>query len=354
MRGWVEKRGEDLRGAIEISSGEFEMLWQKPAYRGSEPQSMTTGELWKEKISEENLRRGGRRAFRRGSIVLGMVKKGGGVARRIDAHHHLWRYSAEEYGWIDDSMSELQKDFLPEDLVAAMRRAGVDGAVAVQARQTMEETQWLLELAESTEEIRGVVGWAPIAEDDFGEALEELAGRPKLKGLRHIVQAEPDDFLLHKEFNRGIAVLRDTGLVYDILVYERQLPQAIEFVDRHPEQVFVLDHIAKPRIREGGLEPWASRIHELARRENVWCKVSGIVTESEWSGWTLEGLRPYLDRVVEAFGPHRLMAGSDWPVCLVACGYARWWQVLEEYFAGFTEEERAAVFGGNAEKAYHL
>ena len=277
------------------------------------------------------------------------------MTERIDAHHHLWRYTAEEYGWIDDAMGALRRDFLPEDLMAEMRAAGVDGAVAVQARQTVEETRWLLELAEGCAAIRGVVGWAPIAGAEFTGVMEEFAGRPKLKGLRHIVQGEPDErFLLREEFNRGIRAMRETGLVYDVLIYERQLPQAIEFVDLHPEQVFVLDHIAKPRIREGVLEPWASRIRELAKRENVSCKVSGMVTEADWGGWTAETLRLYLDVVVEAFGPERLMVGSDWPVCLVACGYAQWFGVLDQYFAGFSETERAAVFGVTAKRVYKL
>ncbi|WP_035352179.1 amidohydrolase family protein [Edaphobacter aggregans] len=277
------------------------------------------------------------------------------MTEKIDAHHHLWRYTAEEYRWINDAMRMLRRDFLSEDLRAEMRAVGVDGAVAVQARQTVEETRWLLDLAERCEAIRGVVGWAPIAAREFAGVMEEFAERPKLKGLRHIVQAEPDErFLLCEEFNRGIRTMLGSGLVYDVLIYERQLPQAIEFVDLHPEQAFVLDHVAKPRIREGVLEPWASRIRELAKRENVSCKVSGMVTEADWGGWTAETLRPYLDAVVEAFGPGRLMAGSDWPVCLVACGYAQWFGVLEEYFAGFSEAERDAVFGGTAARVYRL
>jgi L-fuconolactonase len=227
--------------------------------------------------------------------------------------------------------------------------------VAVQARQTMQETHWLLELAERCETIRGVVGWAPIAsEAEFAAAMEKLAGMKKLKGLRHIVQGEPDGFLLRAEFNRGIRAMRGSGLVYDVLVYERQLSQAIQFADQHPEQVFVLDHIAKPLIREGVMEPWASLIRDFAKRENVWCKVSGMVTEADWGAWTLESLRPYLDVVAEAFGPRRLMAGSDWPVCLVACGYRQWFDVLDEYFAGFSDGEREAVFGKTAKQVYRL
>jgi L-fuconolactonase len=275
------------------------------------------------------------------------------VKKRIDTHHHLWSYSPEEYGWIDETMTALQRDFLPADLMREMRAAGVDGTIAVQARQTLEETRWLLKLAEQNDAISGVVGWAPIASEEFAASLEEFSGQPKLKGLRHVVQAEPDDhYLLRKDFNRGIRSLLGTGLVYDILIYERHLPQAIEFVDRHPNQVFVLDHIAKPQIREGALEPWATRMRELATRENVWCKLSGVVTEADWKGWTFEGIRPYLDVVAEAFGPQRLMAGSDWPVCLVACGYAQWFELLEEYFASFSAQEREAVFGGSAARVY--
>jgi len=274
---------------------------------------------------------------------------------RIDAHHHLWRYTPEEYGWINDAMHALRRDFLPGDLAAEMRAAGVSGAIAVQARQTMDETHWLLDLADGCEAIRGVVGWAPISSaEEFAAAIQELAGRTKLKGLRHIVQAEPDDFLLRKDFNRGIRAMGGSGLVYDVLVYERQLPHAIKFVDQHPEQMFVLDHIAKPLIREGVMEPWASLVRDLAKRENVWCKISGMVTEAEWRAWTPESLRPYLDVVVEAFSPRRLLVGSDWPVCLVASGYRQWFDVLDEYFSGFAESEREAVFGKTAKQVYRL
>jgi L-fuconolactonase len=284
-------------------------------------------------------------------MILEMDK----VQERIDAHHHLWRYSEDEYGWIDETMTKLRRDFLPSDLVAEMQLAKIDGTVVVQARQTLEETGWLLDLAEQNDAIRGVVGWAPIAEDNFDATLQALVSEPKLKGLRHVVQGEPDkNFILREDFNRGIRSMLGTGLVYDVLIYERHLPQTIEFVDRHPDQVFVLDHMAKPRIRESVLEPWATKMRELAKRENVLCKISGLVTEADWSTWTMDGLRRYLDVVTEAFGPQRLMAGSDWPVCLVACGYAEWFNLLEGYFAGFSQQEREAVFGGNAVRVYRL
>jgi L-fuconolactonase len=252
-------------------------------------------------------------------------------------------------------MSALRRDFLPEDLAAVMAAAGVNGAVTVQARQTVEETRWLLGLADECAAIRGVVGWAPIAGEEFPRMMEEFADREKLKGLRHVIQGEKDEhYILREDFNAGIRSMLGSGLVYDILIYERHLPQTIEFVDRHPEQVFVLDHVAKPMIREGVVEPWAGRMRELGKRENVWCKVSGMVTEADWSAWTLDGLRPYLDVVVEAFGVKRLMAGSDWPVCLVASEYGRWFDVLREYFGGWSEEERDAVFGGTAIEVYGL
>jgi L-fuconolactonase len=277
------------------------------------------------------------------------------VAERIDAHHHLWRYTSAEYDWLDEPMAQLRRNFLPNDLVREMAGAGIDGAVTVQARQTMEETRWLLDLGDECEAIRGVVGWAPIAGEDFPGVMEEFENRPKLKGLRHVIQGEKDEnYILREDFTSGIRAMQGSGLVYDILIYERHLPQTIQFVDEFPEQIFVLDHIAKPLIREGAMKPWAGRMRELAKRENVWCKVSGMVTEADWSTWNAETLRPYLDVVVDAFGAKRLMAGSDWPVCLVASEYGKWFDVLRNYFAAFSKEEQDAFFGGTATEVYGL
>ena len=277
------------------------------------------------------------------------------MAERIDAHHHLWRYNAAEYGWLDEEMQGLRRDFLVKDLMAEMASAGIDGTVAVQARQTMDETRWLLDLAEENDAILGVVGWAPIAGEDFPGVMEEFEHRTKLKGLRHVIQGEPDEnYILRADFNSGILAMQGSELVYDILIYERQLPQTIEFVDEYPEQVFVLDHIAKPRIGAGILEPWAANLHELALRQNVWCKVSGLATEADWKNWNADTLKPYLDTVVDAFGVDRLMAGSDWPVCLVATEYKAWFELLRGYFAEFSESERDAVFGETAVKVYGL
>jgi L-fuconolactonase len=272
----------------------------------------------------------------------------------IDAHHHLWLYSANEYDWINDDMAALRRDFLPADLLVELAQAGVDGAVTVQARQILEETRWLLELARGCEAIRGVVGWAPIAAPNFETVMDAFAADPKLVGLRHVVQAEPEGFLDGGDFNRGIRVMQKIGLVYDLLILESQLEETIRFVDRHPQQMFVLDHIAKPRIAVQEIEPWRTRIRELSKRSNVCCKLSGMVTEDEWSRWSIESLRPYLDTAVEAFGADRLMAGSDWPVCLVATSYDRWWKVLRDYFADFSEDERAEIFGATATRIYNL
>jgi L-fuconolactonase len=272
----------------------------------------------------------------------------------IDAHHHLWRYSAIEYQWIDDRMAALRRDFLPTDFINELTSAGIDGAVTVQARQTLEETQWLLELAAKHKEILGVVGWAPISSPHFENSLNALSTNPKFVGLRHVVQAEPQGFLDSEDFNRGMRTLRGTGLVYDILIVEHQLEEAIRFVDRHPQQVFVLDHIAKPKIEAGELEPWSTQIRELSKRSNVCCKLSGMVTEDSWSKWSIDSLRPYLDTVVDAFGAHRLLAGSDWPVCLVAANYMQWWQLLRNYFAPFSADERADIFGATAVRIYNL
>jgi L-fuconolactonase len=272
----------------------------------------------------------------------------------IDAHHHLWRYSAVEYDWINDSMSTLRRDFLPADLLTQLAQAGVNATVSVQARQTLEETHWLLALAQNNEAIRGVVGWAPIASPNFAASLEALAAQPKLVGLRHVVQSEPKGFLDSADFNRGIQALRGTGLAYDLLIVEHQLEEAIRFVDRHPQQIFILDHIAKPKIAIQELEPWRSRMRELGQRSNVCCKLSGLATEDSWSHWSIDSLRPYIDTALESFGPRRIMAGSDWPVCLLATGYAQWWQLLQNYFENFSQNEKANIFGATAIKFYNL
>lgn len=274
--------------------------------------------------------------------------------RCVDAHHHLWNYSTEEYGWIGPEMEALRRDFSPADLRVEMTAAGVDACVAVQARETLEETSRLLRLAHENEFIAGVVGWAPIAGAEFAKELEVLTADAKLKGLRYVLQTLPDEFMLSDAFERGMKLVEASGLVYDILIYERQLKAAIALVDRHPKQVFVVDHVAKPLIAAGKLEPWRTPMRELARRPHVHCKLSGMTTEADWKAWTIEDLRPYYEVVLECFGPERLLAGSDWPVCTLAVSYGRWWQVLREMVSGLSEIEQEKILGGNAMRVYGL
>lgn len=268
----------------------------------------------------------------------------------IDSHHHFWHYHPADYGWISDDMAQIRRDFLPADLKTELDTAGVDGVISVQARQSLAETDWLLGLAEQNAFIAGVTGWLPIAAPEFPELLERYVRHPKLKALRHVVQDEPDDrFLLGEAFNRGIARLADKNLVYEILIFERHLPVAAEFVKRHSrEQRFVLDHIAKPKIRRGELEPWASGLRKLAAFPNVACKLSGLVTEADTRCWKREDLYPYMEIVLDAFGPDRVMFGSDWPVCLTGVGYREWKRLVEE-FAG---SDREKIMGANALKIY--
>lgn len=274
--------------------------------------------------------------------------------QRIDAHHHLWRYSAEEYGWISDEMAELRRNFLTADLRRETAAGGIDGTVVVQARESLEETRWLLESARVEPLVRGVVGWAPMGSEGLPEILEEFKGVDRLVGFREIVQGKPDGYLDERAFNRGIRELTALDMTYDILIHERQLVEAARFVDRHPNQRFVLDHAAKPKIASRKLEPWRAHCFELAQRPNVSCKMSGLVTEADWKQWTRESLDPYMDACVEAFGPKRLLAGSDWPVCLLACGYSQWWDLLGDYFACFSEDEVRQIFGDNARSFYRL
>lgn len=273
---------------------------------------------------------------------------------RIDAHHHLWTYNSAEYGWLDGDLTMLRRNFLPADLMAAMRQAKVSGTVAVQARQTLEETDWLLKVAADESLILGVVGWLPLRDADFGFVLERYSARRALKGLRHVVQAEAPGFMDDSAFNAGVALLEGCGLTYDLLIVADQLEEATRCVDRHPNQTFVLDHIAKPRIAVGEMQPWAKLIRELARRDNVVCKVSGMVTEADPKQWSADQLKPYFDTVLECFTPKRLMAASDWPVVCAGCTLERWWALLERWVRDLSAEEKAAVMGQTAIRIYGL
>jgi len=274
---------------------------------------------------------------------------------RIDAHQHFWVYDQSEYAWIDDSMASLRRDFLPNDLKIELGRKGFQGSVAVQARQTLEETRWLLELATDASFILGVVGWVDLRSSNVRSQLEAFAGNPKLVGIRYIVQSEPNDrFLLQPEFLRGISLLEEFDLAYDLLIYPKHLPVAAEFVRRFPRQRFVLDHLAKPPIKSGSLRPWERGMRELGTLPNVFCKLSGLVTEADWQNWKPEHIVPYMDVAFETFGPRRLMIGSDWPVCTLAASYTRAIDLVESYLSQHATEVQDAALGENAQQFWKL
>lgn len=273
----------------------------------------------------------------------------------IDAHHHLWKYNERHYPWMTGAMGALRRDFLIPELDAVMHNASVEGTVVVQARQTIQETEWLLKLATQHSFLRGVVGWIPLYAPDVASILDRFARDPNLKAVRHVLHDEEDDFfILREDFNRGIGMLRQYGLAYDILIFERHLPQTIEFVDRHPNQIFIIDHIAKPKIRERLMSPWQEQIHELAKRENVYCKVSGMTTEADWNTWTLDTLQPYFDVVLSAFSPSRLMFGSDWPVLELATPYPKWVETFQQMISDLSPDERESIRRGTAITAYQI
>jgi L-fuconolactonase len=275
---------------------------------------------------------------------------------RIDAHQHFWKYRADEYGWIDDSMSALRRDFLPSDLEPELKRAGFDGCVAVQAQHSVSETEWLLSLAEQNPFIAGVVGWVDLRAEDASQQLAQLAENPKLLGIRHVVQGEPDDrFLLRPDFLRGVGELEQFDLTYDILIYPKHLVVAAEFVEQFPTQRFVLDHLAKPFIKKGELEPWASDLRRLARHPNVFCKLSGMVTEADWKAWKPEHFVPYLETALECFGPERLMVGSDWPVCMAAAvSYKQVMDLVQNFLTRYPGDVADQILGGTAQKFWRL
>jgi len=273
----------------------------------------------------------------------------------IDSHQHFWHYDRRRDAWITEDMPVLQRDFLPEDLIPQLRANLVDGTIAVQATQSEAETTFLLQLAGQFDEIKAVVGWVDLCAPNLPERLAHFSHFDKLCGFRHVVQSEPDDrFMLRPEFLTGIRQLQQFEFTYDILIYPHQLPAAIELVERFPRQDFVLDHLAKPLIRSGVVSPWAQQIRVLAANPNVYCKLSGLITEADWRSWRETDFKPYLDVVFDAFGTDRVMFGSDWPVCLLAADYRDVKQLLAGYLNDFPVERRDKIFGGNAEKFYGL
>ncbi|RPD47404.1 amidohydrolase family protein [Paracnuella aquatica] len=274
---------------------------------------------------------------------------------RIDSHQHFWHYSPERHSWITDDMSAIRRDFLPTDLQPILTQHRFDGCVAVQADQVEAENNFLLSLAAENPFIKGVVGWVDLQADNIEERLAHYRQMPAMKGFRHVLQGESDRALmLRPNFKRGIAALQQWGFTYDLLVFTDQLQYCTELVAYFPDQPFVLDHIAKPQIREGKIDKWAKDIRQLAQHPNVCCKVSGMVTEAAWQDWKQADFTPYLDVVVEAFGANRLLYGSDWPVCNVAGGYDAALNIVAQYFRSFSAAEQAAIFGENAARFYKL
>lgn len=274
---------------------------------------------------------------------------------RIDTHQHFWRYRPDHYGWIDESMAALRRDFGPADLEPALKASGVVGTIAVEARGDLEETDQLLAIAERTPFVRGVVGWLPLTEPNVGELIERYASRPQLRGLRHWLGSASDrSYMFGAALQQGLARLAPTGLSFDLMLWPPQLGSVASLVDRHPRQIFILDHFAKPYIRAGQIEPWRTELRELARRPHVYCKLSGLTTEADWHAWQARDLEPYLDAALEAFSAQRLLFGSDWPVCTLATGYERWVETVGSWANRLSAGERERILGGTALEVYRL
>jgi L-fuconolactonase len=274
---------------------------------------------------------------------------------RVDAHQHFWKFDPVRDSWITNEMNVIRKDFLPQDLAPLLKKNKLDGCVAVQADPSDGETDFLLRLAGEFDFIKGVVGWIDLQAPDMEHRLDSLQQYPALKGFRHILQSEQDRaFMLRPEFKRGIRALNKFGYAYDLLILPDQLKYAIQLVQEFPDQKFVIDHLAKPLIRQGITEPWKQDMMEIAQYENVYCKLSGMVTEADWNNWQQDQIRPYLDIAAHAFGAKRILFGSDWPVCLLAASFEETLAIVEDFFSSFSERERALVFGGNAVEFYQL
>lgn len=273
---------------------------------------------------------------------------------KIDSHQHFWKYNPQRDGWIDESMKVIQADFFPSDLEPHLQHHKIDGCIAVQADQSEEETEFLLELAAEYTFVKGVVGWIDLRAVNVEERLEYFSQNSFFKGVRHIVQAEKEDFLLSVDFQKGISTLSQFKLPYEILIFPNQLESAIQMVNQFPDQEFILDHIAKPYIKKQILQPWKSLIHELAKAPNVSCKISGLITEADLKNWEAGQIEPYLDVVFNAFGEDRVLFGSDWPVCLLAGGYDEVVSLVSNYTVDFSSKAKEKLFGANAARIYNI
>ena len=274
---------------------------------------------------------------------------------RIDSHQHFWKYNPSEYSWISDQMKVLKRDFLPDDLLPELKGIKFDGSITVQARQSLEETRWLLDIAGKHEFVKGVVGWIDLNSEEAAIQLMEFVNSRKFVGVRHVLQDENDDrFMLSESFIRGIRMLGEYDLVYEILILPKHLSYADELVAGFPGHKFVLDHLAKPLIKDGSMSPWKENMQKIARYPNVYCKLSGMVTEAQWKEWKREDFIPYLDVVFEAFGPSRLMIGSDWPVCTISSSYNKTMKLVLDYIKPFNQADKDMILGNNAIRLYNL
>lgn len=274
---------------------------------------------------------------------------------RIDAHQHFWIYNQEEYKWIDESMVKLRRNFLPSHLNRVLKRNGIDFCVTVQARQNLQETKWLLELVQNNSFIKGIVGWVNLKSNSVEQELEQFAAYKKFKGIRHVLQDEKDDgYMLRSDFKQGLRQLEKYGLTYDVLIYPQHIKYACTLVHEFPHQKFIVDHLAKPLIKEGKIKLWKKDIQELAKADNVFCKLSGMVTEANWNSWKQEDFIPYMEIMLEAFGPNRLLFGSDWPVCTVVAKYEQVLGIVTNFISSLSPAEQAHIMGQNAIDFYNL
>jgi len=273
---------------------------------------------------------------------------------RIDSHQHFWKFDPVRHAWIDSSMQNIAKDFLPKDLKPLLESNLMDGCIAVQADQSETETQFLLGLAEENSFIKGVVGWVDLSAEDLSQRLEVFSKNTLFKGVRHVLQAEKEGFMLQDPFLKGISELKNFNLTYDILIYPNQLEEARLLIEKNPDQPFVLDHLAKPYIKQQKIKNWASDIKELAKYKNVYCKLSGMVTEADWNHWQFENFKKYLSVAFDTFGSDRLMFGSDWPVCLLAGSYEHVVKIIDLFIENLEQEEKNNIMGGNACNFYNL
>ncbi|MEK3775505.1 MULTISPECIES: amidohydrolase [Paenibacillus] len=274
---------------------------------------------------------------------------------KLDAHQHFWEYNVAEYGWIGEEMKTIRQSFLPQDLEPLLVQSGLVGCIAVQARQSLTETEWLLQLADRHECIKGVVGWVDLCSNEVRNQLELFASNPYLKGVRHVIQDEPDlDYVLREDFQRGISLLKEYDLAYDLLVSKEQLPYAVELVKAFPEQRFVLDHLAKPDIKSGIISPWKEALESLAAQPNAYCKLSGMVTEADWANWTPSDFTAYLNIAIEAFGAERLMFGSDWPVSNVSATYSEVYGLINSHINVLPILDQQMILGGTCAAFYQI